>query len=229
MNLAATLRVALLALRINKMRSALTMLGIIIGVAAVIVMIAVGNGAQARVEEQIKSLGSNIIMVLSGSVTSGGARGGLRLARAVALGPADAAAVGDRPAGAPGLEADQENAKKVTKLIRDEGPKSVKSQIQGDEVRVSSKSRDDLLAYVQMEEDMPGDAHGAMAAGLTDDQRSALQQQYQDQIAVLQGEVSGTVPRLNTARGSLAVAIASRSLFDAKAVGVLTPLPSAKA
>ena len=76
MNFAATLRIALLALRINKMRSALTMLGIIIGVAAVIVMIAVGNGAQARVEEQIKSLGSNIIMVLSGSVTSGGARGG---------------------------------------------------------------------------------------------------------------------------------------------------------
>ncbi len=76
MNFTATLRIALLALRINKMRSALTMLGIIIGVAAVIVMIAVGNGAQARVEEQIKSLGSNIIMVLSGSVTSGGARGG---------------------------------------------------------------------------------------------------------------------------------------------------------
>ena len=76
MNFAATLRIALLALRINKMRSALTMLGIIIGVAAVIVMIAVGNGAQARVEAQIKSLGSNIIMVLSGSVTSGGARGG---------------------------------------------------------------------------------------------------------------------------------------------------------
>jgi putative ABC transport system permease protein len=76
MNFTATLRIALLALRINKMRSALTMLGIIIGVAAVIVMIAVGNGAQARVEAQIKSLGSNIIMVLSGSVTSGGARGG---------------------------------------------------------------------------------------------------------------------------------------------------------
>jgi putative ABC transport system permease protein len=52
------------------------MLGIIIGVAAVIVMVAVGNGAQARVEAQIRSLGSNIIMVLSGSMTSGGARGG---------------------------------------------------------------------------------------------------------------------------------------------------------
>ena len=77
MNFAATLRIALLALRVNKMRSALTMLGIIIGVAAVIVMIAVGSGAQARVEDQIKSLGSNIIMVLSGSMTSGGARGGI--------------------------------------------------------------------------------------------------------------------------------------------------------
>ena len=76
MNFTATLRIALNALRVNKMRSALTMLGIIIGVAAVIVMIAVGNGAQAKVEDQIRSLGSNIIMVLSGSVTSGGARGG---------------------------------------------------------------------------------------------------------------------------------------------------------
>ncbi|MCF8150110.1 MAG: ABC transporter permease [Burkholderiaceae bacterium] len=76
MNFTATLGIALLALRVNKMRSALTMLGIIIGVAAVIIMIAVGNGAQARVEEQIKSLGSNIIMVLNGSTTSSGARGG---------------------------------------------------------------------------------------------------------------------------------------------------------
>lgn len=54
-NLAATLRIALLALRTNKMRSALTVLGIIIGVAAVIVMIAVGNGAQARVEDKSRA------------------------------------------------------------------------------------------------------------------------------------------------------------------------------
>ncbi|WP_378147882.1 YajQ family cyclic di-GMP-binding protein [Cnuibacter sp. UC19_7] len=45
---------------------------------------------------------------------------------------------------------DQENAKKVTKLIRDEGPKSVKAQIQGDEVRVSSKSRDDLQSTIAL-------------------------------------------------------------------------------
>jgi putative ABC transport system permease protein len=73
---AAILRIALGALRVNKLRSALTMLGIIIGVAAVIVMIAVGNGAQARVEDQIRSLGANIIIVFSASSTFTGARGG---------------------------------------------------------------------------------------------------------------------------------------------------------
>jgi putative ABC transport system permease protein len=76
MNFLATLRVALNALRVNKMRSALTMLGIIIGVAAVIVMIAVGGGAQAKVEDQIRSLGSNLIIVFSASSTFTGARGG---------------------------------------------------------------------------------------------------------------------------------------------------------
>ena len=76
MNFLATLRVALSALRVNKLRSALTMLGIIIGVGAVITMVAVGAGAQARVEDQIKSLGSNLIIVLSGNFTLGGARQG---------------------------------------------------------------------------------------------------------------------------------------------------------
>jgi putative ABC transport system permease protein len=70
------LRVAMRALAVNKLRSALTMLGIIIGVAAVIVMIAVGAGAQARVEEQIRSLGSNLLLILSGTTTAGGVRMG---------------------------------------------------------------------------------------------------------------------------------------------------------
>ncbi|MBI1965741.1 MAG: ABC transporter permease [Betaproteobacteria bacterium] len=74
MNILASIRIALRALRVNKLRSALTMLGIIIGVAAVITMIAVGTGARARVEDQIKTLGSNLIIILSGSVTAGGAR-----------------------------------------------------------------------------------------------------------------------------------------------------------
>jgi putative ABC transport system permease protein len=69
-----SVRIAIRALRVNKLRSALTMLGIIIGVGAVIAMVGVGAGAQARVAEQIQSLGSNLIIVLSGSVTAGGVR-----------------------------------------------------------------------------------------------------------------------------------------------------------
>jgi len=76
MNVLGLLRVAMRALAVNKLRSALTMLGIIIGVAAVIVMIAVGAGAQARVEEQIRSLGSNLLLILSGTTTAGGVRMG---------------------------------------------------------------------------------------------------------------------------------------------------------
>jgi putative ABC transport system permease protein len=69
-------RIALRALRVNALRTALTMLGIIIGVGAVIAMVAVGAGAQSRVAEQIQSLGSNLIIVLSGATTSGGVRMG---------------------------------------------------------------------------------------------------------------------------------------------------------
>jgi len=72
----ASVRIALRALLINKTRSALTMLGIIIGVAAVIAMVAVGSGAEVRIKEQIASIGSNLIVVLSGSVTSSGIRMG---------------------------------------------------------------------------------------------------------------------------------------------------------
>ena len=74
MSIWQSVRIAGRALRVNKLRSALTMLGIIIGVAAVIAMVGVGAGAQARVAEQIQSLGSNLIIVLSGSVTSSGIR-----------------------------------------------------------------------------------------------------------------------------------------------------------
>jgi putative ABC transport system permease protein len=74
MRLGTLLHIALGALAANKLRSALTMLGIVIGVAAVIVMLAVGAGAQARVEEQIRALGSNLLLVMSGARTQGGAR-----------------------------------------------------------------------------------------------------------------------------------------------------------
>ena len=71
-----TLRVALRALLRNKMRSFLTMLGVIIGVGAVIAMVAIGEGAKARVEESFASMGSNLLIVMPGSTTASGARGG---------------------------------------------------------------------------------------------------------------------------------------------------------
>ena len=74
MNLLAAFVAALRALSTNWLRSMLTMLGIIIGVAAVITMIAIGGGARQRVEEQIKALGTNIMLVLPGAMTSGGVR-----------------------------------------------------------------------------------------------------------------------------------------------------------
>lgn len=70
------LKIAIRAIQANKMRSILTSLGIIIGVAAVIVMLSIGNGAQISIQNEIKSMGSNLINVRSGSSTSGGARMG---------------------------------------------------------------------------------------------------------------------------------------------------------
>lgn len=74
MNFLAAFRIALRALTANTLRSILTMLGIIIGVAAVITMIAVGRGATERVQEQMKGLGSNIMLVLPGGRTTSGVR-----------------------------------------------------------------------------------------------------------------------------------------------------------
>lgn len=69
-------RIALRALARNKLRSFLTMLGIIIGVGAVIAMVAIGEGAKQRVQDQIASLGTNVLVVLPGTLTLGGARTG---------------------------------------------------------------------------------------------------------------------------------------------------------
>src|SRR5512145_1838039 len=69
-------RSAARALRVHTLRSVLTMLGIVIGVGAIIAMVAVGAGAHARVAEQIQSLGSNLLIVVNGTTNVGGARGG---------------------------------------------------------------------------------------------------------------------------------------------------------
>jgi putative ABC transport system permease protein len=76
MNLLLTFKVAIHALGRNKMRSGLTMLGIIIGVGAVIAMVAIGQGASAQIQAQIANLGNNMLYVIAGSQSQGGMRGG---------------------------------------------------------------------------------------------------------------------------------------------------------
>src|SRR5262245_46368714 len=76
MSILHTFRVALRALMRNKLRSLLTTLGMIIGVWAVIVSVAVGEGAKAKIEEAFAAMGSNLLVIMPGSNTSGGARGG---------------------------------------------------------------------------------------------------------------------------------------------------------
>ncbi len=72
----ATLRIAVRALKRNTLRTLLTMLGIIIGVGAVIAMVSIGNGAKARIEAQIAAMGQNVILIMSGNVSRGGFRFG---------------------------------------------------------------------------------------------------------------------------------------------------------
>ncbi|MCL5062448.1 MAG: ABC transporter permease, partial [Nitrospiraceae bacterium] len=87
-NIPSTIRISLRALRVNKMRSALTMLGIIIGVGAVIAMLAVGSGASQRISEQIASMGSNLLIILPGATTAGGVRMGAGTQPTLSMGDA---------------------------------------------------------------------------------------------------------------------------------------------
>lgn len=75
-DLESTFKIALRSLKVNKMRSILTSLGIIIGVSAVIIMLSVGEGAKSKISKDISSIGSNLLLVMSGSSTAGGVRMG---------------------------------------------------------------------------------------------------------------------------------------------------------
>ncbi|MBK8478912.1 MAG: ABC transporter permease [Opitutaceae bacterium] len=92
MRLTNTTKVALSALRRNKLRSLLTALGIIIGVGAVIAMVAIGNGAKAQIEAQVANLGQNIVQVFPGNFTAGGMRSGWGGASSLTVEDAEAVA-----------------------------------------------------------------------------------------------------------------------------------------
>ncbi|MFZ5807111.1 MAG: ABC transporter permease [Verrucomicrobiota bacterium] len=90
MKISFAVRIAFRSLWRNKMRSTLTALGIIIGVGAVIAMVSIGNGARTQVEDQIASLGQNVVVIFSGSRSAGGVRSGMGGAGTLSLEDAEA-------------------------------------------------------------------------------------------------------------------------------------------
>ena len=92
MNLAAVVSEAARSLGANTLRTALTMLGMVIGVAAVVLMLAVGSGAQNQVNRAVSSMGSNLLVILSGSTSTGTLRMGSGNAPTLTTGDAEAIA-----------------------------------------------------------------------------------------------------------------------------------------
>src|SRR3954469_4466257 len=106
-----TIKIALRALRRSAMRSILTALGIIIGVAAVIAMVSIGNGAKSQVESSIANLGQNIISVFPGNFTAGGVRGGFGTASTLTV--EDAAAIRNEIAGVANISPEMRDRQQV--------------------------------------------------------------------------------------------------------------------
>jgi putative ABC transport system permease protein len=120
----ATVRIAMKALRRNKLRTFLTMLGIIIGVGAVIAMISIGTGARSQLEQQIASLGQNVIMVFSGNFRRGGVSSGMGGAGTLDL--SDARAIAEE---IPGVAAVSPEVRAAAQLIA--GNRNWNAQVMG--------------------------------------------------------------------------------------------------
>ncbi len=111
MRFLSTIKVSLRALRRNALRSVLTALGIIIGVAAVIAVVSIGNGAKVQVEASIASLGQNIVSVFPGNFTTGGVRGGFGTASTLTV--EDALAISREVAGVVNLSPEMRDRAQV--------------------------------------------------------------------------------------------------------------------
>jgi putative ABC transport system permease protein len=126
MSVFMTLRIALKALNRNKMRTILTMLGMIIGVGAVITMVALGTGARTTIEERVKSAGTNMIMVNAGNFATGGVRMGQ--GNATTMTPEDATAI----KGLPGVQYVAAGANTRSQVIA--GNQNWSTNVQGTDV-----------------------------------------------------------------------------------------------
>ena len=120
-----TLVIALKALSRNKMRTTLTMLGMIIGVGAVITMVALGKGAQSTIEAQVKAAGTNMITVMAGNLSQGGVRQGGGMATTLTVEHAQALR------SVPGVESGGGRGSRAQLIAGDQHPSS---QIQGTDV-----------------------------------------------------------------------------------------------
>ena len=127
MNWAETLRTGLEAVRSHRLRSALTMLGILIGIAAVILTVGLGEGASAQIQAQINSLGTNLLIITPGSTTSSGGVNG-PLGSATTLTVQDAAALADK-ADAPDIATVAPTSQTGATLIA--GPKNWSTSVVG--------------------------------------------------------------------------------------------------
>src|SRR5512132_1075308 len=128
MSIVMTLVIALKALNRNKMRTMLTMLGMIIGVGAVITMVALGKGAQSTIEEQVKAAGTNLVTVMAGNFTQGGVRQGGGMS--TTLTPEDAEALRQLP----GVQYLAAGVNSRAQLVA--GNQNWSSQIQGTDVEL---------------------------------------------------------------------------------------------
>jgi putative ABC transport system permease protein len=126
MSVFMTLRIALKALNRNKLRTVLTMLGMIIGVGAVITMVALGTGARTTIEERVKSAGTNMIMINAGNFSTGGVRMGQ--GNSTTLTPDDAAAIKQIP----GVQYAAAGASSRAQVIA--GNQNWQTQIQGTDI-----------------------------------------------------------------------------------------------
>jgi putative ABC transport system permease protein len=124
MNLGMLVPLGLDALTRNRMRSALTVLGIVIGVAAVIATLAIGQGARSAVQAQIRAMGSNVIMVIPGTISAGGAHGAM--GGNTSLTPEDASAIKQE---CPAVDAVAPTVRTFAQLVF--GDQNWNSQVQG--------------------------------------------------------------------------------------------------
>jgi putative ABC transport system permease protein len=222
-----SVRIALTSLRANKLRTILTMLGIIIGVASVVALIAIGNGAQAAITSQITSIGSNVLTVFPGQ-QRGGPGGASIQSQALTLADAEALA---RPGAVPGAVAVAPAFQGNTQIVA--GSSNLQAQVVGVtpsyfEVRNLAATRGETLNETQVR----GQRSVAVLGSNVADDLFALRNPVGKQIRI-RGQVFQVVGVLESKGGGgfgsvddqifVPIGVAQQRLFGARAADAVSP------